>query len=167
MSAISNQSQSETPFRCPLVDILNGCYTANNMNRIFADILFISFASIALCGFSAMNHNGGNNHSGCIAAITQGENCLRVNDILSFAAFHLNTFKSFSEAVFNKSASVMLFLFAILAIGAALALIRGISPGKLNFTSNRYNKSLALFISPSEEQIMRWLSLRENSPSFS
>ncbi|MDO8505931.1 MAG: hypothetical protein Q7S48_05165 [bacterium] len=72
-------------------------------------LLLITFISIAVFGFLAMGHaSNGHMHGGCIAAAARASTCESDADD-SF--FHINVFKSFSQAMIS---SAMLFISALL-----------------------------------------------------
>lgn len=100
------------------------------------------------------------NHPSCIASAIQNGNCPIANTLFSFADFHLNALKFFSNAVFGANIlSLILTLFLVVGFTALLNefLIPGLARERENLT--RLNLSKAKW------KFSRWLSFRENSPT--
>ena len=124
--------------------------------------LLISFAAIAVFGFAMMGPD--NDHMGCIAAMAQGATaCPSAFDMV---ALHLNAFNMFSSAVFGQNILsvilalnifLLLFLFALFGSRFVSFPLGGDLRAKSYFEPPRPVFSIRL---------NRWLSLHENSPSF-
>jgi len=135
------------------------------MKVLLTIALFLSFLSVAVFGFLAINH-GSDKHNACIAAIAGKMPCLAEEGLLSLINFHLNALKSFSMAVFD--------LAQISAFNVALIFLSLMFLGRL-FVS-RFIPVLSKFVSPGFEiskqpnlfkiNFIRWLSLHENSPTL-
>ncbi len=117
-------------------------------------VLTLSFTAIAVFGAFAMNH--GNGHSGCIASVANGAPCPE-SDPAGFTAFHLNSFKNFSTAIFASFASVLFFgLFAFVAL-----FLRRVwrMPVFRHQSAVRALWRLENYHSPFRSQFTRWLAL--------
>ncbi len=133
------------------------------MKSLFAMLLIFGFAGVAVFGFAAMGHNE-TSHSKCLAATAQGIICPDAMSALDFAAFHLNTFRDFTTAIFSGSSlSALLLSLALLLLVGFGILTGGLNSPVLNFT-RRYKLSPA-YSSPLEQSLTRWLALHENSPA--
>ena|SRR3989344_4836090 len=134
--------------------------------KYFATLLLItSFTGIGILG---MNHGQahGMDPNNCIAATAKGMDCPKEEDLIDFAAFHIDAYKDFSLATFfSKSAMSMLLLaFAsLLFVGLALFSPHLFNPPQLAFYRYRFRDS---FFSPQKQQLTRWLALHENSPTI-
>src|SRR3972149_8517151 len=89
------------------------------MKSIFTTLLIFSFVGIAVFGFAAMGHSE-NSHSNCLAATAQGIICPDAMSALDFASFHINTFRSFTTAIFSGNA------LSALLLSIALSLLSGL-----------------------------------------
>ncbi len=131
------------------------------MRLIFSKVLILAFISLAVFGLFGMGDMNGS-HVNCIASEIQNGNCPVANTLFSFAGFHLNALKIFSSAVFGAN---------ILSLIIALFLIRGFI-GLLKFkflipVFARESENLTrLNLLKAGWKFSRWLSFRENSPSF-
>lgn len=116
------------------------------MNKFLTFFLILGFGALAVFGFLGMNHG----NSGCIAALASGIDCLSLN--------HLDIFKGFSTAT--------LVSFAVLSLFVALVFFaaRPIPPPPFVWLRLTAVENFASF---AKRQFIRWLSLHENSPSFS
>jgi hypothetical protein len=129
-----------------------------------AYILLISFVGVALFGYTGM-HTGMQNHEGgCIAALARGTDCPKQGNLVDYLAFHLDAFKNFSTATFNDIASSLLILSLFVALVTLWALRRrNLAPPKLAyFRLKQFNS----FHPPSQDELIGWLSLHENSPAL-
>jgi hypothetical protein len=125
--------------------------------------LLISFVAITVFGFAMMGPDDG--HMGCIAAMAQGAtNCPGAFDMVTL---HLNAFNMFSSAVFGQNILSAM----ILALNIFLLLLLSALFGShltLLFISGDF-RTRRCFEPPRPTfgiQLNHWLSLHENSPSF-
>ena len=135
------------------------------MKSALTIILILSFVGITVFGFSAMNH--GNGHGGCIAATSRLIDCpANASGILDFIAFHLNAFQNFSAAVMNDNILVAFLLLTAFLFAITSGYIDDkFFPEFSNPNSSRRRKYEKSFANPLKSQIIRWLTLHENSPS--
>jgi len=130
------------------------------MRFSFSMILILSFISLAVFGFFGMGEMN-NNHVSCIAAEIQNGKCPVTNTLFSFAGYHLDAFKVFSNAVFNGGV-LLLLIFAFLIFSFTNIL-------KLEFSSPIFasasRNSNQLNFTEAKCKFLRWLSFRENSPT--
>lgn len=130
------------------------------MRRLLALLTIIGFSGIAVFGVFAMNHGHGD--IGCIAASAQGSSCPNTSNVLSFIAFHVNAFKTFSTATFGSQA-----IDALLIITALLSIAVLLSTAGLAIVPASSNRRLSDFsVPPLKQQFTRWLAFHENSPSL-
>ncbi len=124
------------------------------MKALFSILAIISFVTIAVFGFSAMEQDPEHGHSKiCIATVANGFECPPGTNLIDF---HLNAFRTFSNAT--------LLAYSLLALFVALWTLPtgpfGLKPVLKFQTKDRG----PLFIS--RETILKsWFSLHENSPS--
>ncbi len=132
------------------------------MRFFLPTVLIISFVSIAVFGFVAMNHRGGN-HFGCVASTAKAINCSNRLDTLAFISFHFGVLKSFSAAT-----TASLTIAALLLISAlAAVLITNLRANKiLNFLAFKLSIKETDSYFAKKQQLIRWLAIHENSPSF-
>ena len=137
------------------------------MKLALTTILLVGFVGIVVFGLITMNHRNAYDHNGCILATTQGADCSKVTDSLSFVAFHLDAFKNFSTAVFsNNILSIFLAIVALISlVGFGISLRVNVQHSQLNFFSRR-RRFLESFCPPFQKELTRWLALHENSPAF-
>src|SRR3989338_312693 len=135
------------------------------MRFTITTLLVVSFVGVAVFGFFGMGHSEQSHEGGCIAASTQGADCPPNSDPIDSASFHLDAFKTFSAATFEKSTLASLLTLLLLAMVAVLGLLSGnlVSP-KLNLAYLRSKRS-EYFNLPPEYNLIRWLRLHENSPA--
>lgn len=121
--------------------------------------LIISFVSIAVFGFAAMDHGNGD-HSGCVASTAKAINCSGESGALAFIGFHFGAFKNFSTATFSGMSSV----FLLLSVLVFAILLKQSGNGFISIPIARYDR--AQFSSVQKERLTRWLAFHENSPSL-
>lgn len=123
-------------------------------------LLILGFAAVSIFGFSVMNHENESGHYNCVAAATAGINdCSESETALNMAVFHLNAFKSFSDAIPNILTLILFILLLPLAVVKFKVLLLN-----LNFSS--FLKNLKNFYFLPKLKIIHWLSIHENSPSL-
>ena len=139
-------------------------YTTSNSNMKTAISFFIilSFAGVAIFGFMAMNSHS----TGCIAETASGRGMpCPSHDAAGFLEFHLNAFKAFSLAIFEKSVINVLDVLIVLFVGVAFITRRKFVP-VFERTFYAFRKRIREQISFYKEQFIHWLCLFELSPSF-
>jgi len=135
------------------------------MKFLLTTFLIASFVGVAVFGVFGMGHSEQGHNGGCIAASTQGVDCPTNSDPIDSAAFHLNAFKTFSAATFEKSTLASLLTLLLLAMAAVLGLLSGnLTAPRLNLASSRFKRP-EYFNLPPEHKLTRWLRLHENSPA--
>lgn len=135
------------------------------MKIIFVNFIIFSFIAVAVFGFMAMNHNIGHESKGCIAVV-QGIDCKNTAGDFNLALFHINAFKGFSTALFNKSfiSVFLLFIFCVFFIkfwrkkNVYILLLKFLNLRKIFYFLESFFNS---FI----KELNHWLSLHENSPT--
>lgn len=134
---------------------------SNGVERAFAILLGISFAGIALFGFSVASASLGGTHVGCVADMfqeLQGKACPVSGSPFSLLSSHLESLQSFV----GNSGTVFLALFTLIALAFGISstrlepLFHSLIPVRLASTARSY--SLAKRI--------RWTSLHETSPTL-
>lgn len=135
------------------------------MRLIFTIFLIFSFLGIAVFGFAAMHRGMEHGHHGCIAMTANGLICLE-GSLFNSAILHLDTFKSFSTAVFTNNLMVILLALALIALAAIFnGRLFSVSPPVQS--PLLYSEKTAEFgFSPSLRKLVYWLSLHENSPAL-
>ncbi|OHA64270.1 MAG: hypothetical protein A2842_01780 [Candidatus Wildermuthbacteria bacterium RIFCSPHIGHO2_01_FULL_48_25] len=116
----------------------------------FLLLAFFASATVSVFAMGQMDE-----HGKCLAEVVQGKECPAQSGTLSYASFHLTSFKGFSTAVFAL---------ILLLAAAVLASTRSREPHALRFLW--FSRNLfSHFVSPLKQQITRWLSLRQLSPA--
>ncbi len=133
------------------------------MKSVITAFVIFSFVGIAVFGVFAMSHGMEQGHTGCIAATAQGTDCPKAGSILSFIAFHLETFRSFSTATFGQNIlSLFPLIVSLILLIATGRLYAGLgSSGPLL----RLKQSPEPYMSPFQQQSIRWLALHKHSPA--
>lgn len=136
------------------------------LQKTFLLLVLAAVGGITLFGyFAAHPVAGGEPHEGCFASIAAGVPCPGFRDTIRMALFHLSVFKNFSLAVVPASALLTISVW----LTAFLAVLVWSGRKNLGFILSGERDSKRLFgkrlISPQERQILRWLSIRENSPN--
>lgn len=128
------------------------------MKLALAAVLILSFASIGLFGFWAMNVG---EHGDCLAATAQRVGFCR-KDGAEFLNIHFNFFKNFSSAVLITGfVLTLVLLLAILLINFLSRLfVRQLFSGKV------FAGFIEFLESPLRAKIIHWLALHENSPAL-
>ena len=131
------------------------------MKTYISLLTIVAITSIAVFGFITMDHSGGT-HGGCIATANSAVDCPNAFAKLSdFISLHAGAFKVFTSAVFENNLLSMLLLFAL---GIVLIRLAVLLPNPQYQNINHVDNSNRLF-SPSQQALIRWLSLHENSPT--
>ncbi|MBI2639488.1 MAG: hypothetical protein HYW90_01180 [Candidatus Sungbacteria bacterium] len=130
------------------------------MKPLFTLFVLIGFVGIAVFGFMIMGH--GNDHGGCIVAIAKGIDCPEGWNTFSFAKFHLDTFRSFSAAIFSDSiGGLLLLLFFIVFWFGVIPRFQFYFLFNRPFAAYRFLDSSWLV----RRELTHWLALHENSPA--
>lgn len=86
------------------------------MKLVLVILLIFSFIAVGVFGFIAMNSNHGQaDEALCLATIAKFAGCLKEDNNLSLASFHIGVFKSFSNAVLAMALGI---LFGVVLIWA-------------------------------------------------
>lgn len=126
-------------------------------------LLVISLLGIAVLGLFSMDH--GNSHGGCWAITVNGADCPGNNGPIFFANFHLKAFQVFSTAVFNSTFSLLMVFGALLLLAGFWLLGYGDLQSPLT-TQSQYQRARSFKLPAFESNLIRWLSLKENSPAL-
>ena len=132
------------------------------MKFTLTTFLLVGFIGIAVFGFLAINHGGSHGHSGCLAAVAKGTDCPYETGTAASVAFHLDTFKGFSTAVFGENAGSAVTLLLLLLLSVGLGIGQRIYSRTLPLPFFLVHR---LFAQPFQLQFAQWLALHENSPS--
>lgn len=137
-----------------------------------ATLLIASYIAIGAFGVFGMHTQGDMNMQGhdmpqsnCVGATATGVDCPKQANLIDFANFHINAFRGFSVAIFGQNilASILVLVTWIAGIGLGALLASYLSLSQPHLAYSRYRlKQLSL--SP-QDQLLRWLSLHENSPA--
>ena len=128
------------------------------LRKVFIVLFLGAFFSISLLSFLAMDST---THISCLAERMQGTSC-PINDPFAALAFHLDAFKYFGTAIVGSYVSALSLLLTLFIGLTALIIIPKNYP---NLSAFSYKRT-----APPQTSIRkktRWLSLHENSPSFS
>ena len=132
------------------------------MRFALTTLVVISFASIAVFGFFAMNHESGHSNSLCIAATTQSGVCPENGSRVALAAFHLGAYRTFTNAIVDVG--ILNILIAVLSF--LLLFIVALDIRKFRAEpSFVFLKKTPSPPQPIRLALGRWLALHENSPN--
>ena len=124
------------------------------MKEIGAGFLILSFVSVAVFGFLAMEHQAGHEMELCLAKTVQSAPCEKSGSLFA-STYHARVFKSFSLA-----------LLAALAVFAVFLLFMGHSPEPaLSFPDHFPEKASLKLISSMRLEKLKWLAFHETSPT--
>ena len=131
-------------------------------------MLLIGFAGVAIFGFVWMPHQM-SSHSGsdCIASLVVGKSlCPDGNNSFSYAFYHFQAYEFFSNAIIVSVAAVL----AIIAFAFMFEFVlKNFDPLSVSRNQIIYLKKRLLEITDSlcssSKNLIRWLSILENSPS--
>ena len=128
------------------------------MKMALAFLSIFIFTAITVFGLMAMDHGGG--HYGCIAARVSGAICPDAGP-LAVIGMHLKAFQNFSNAVFNPIFTI--FTLAVFVIFFSVFwLLQKNKPGLLVSFQESFKRAVFSFAG----QVIRWISLHENSPAL-
>ena len=131
-------------------------------------MLLIGFAGVAIFGFVWMPHQM-SSHSGsdCIASLVVGKSlCPDGNNSFSYAFYHFQAYEFFSNAIIMSVAAVLM----IIAFAFIFKFVlKNFDPLSVSRNQIIYLKKRLLEITDSlcssSKNLIRWLSILENSPS--
>src|SRR3989338_5421401 len=130
------------------------------MKGVIPILLMVAFAGMAVFSIFLMVADAMAGHDGCLAELANGGTCPSGNPF-SYLAFHFDAFKLFSTAIFTSG---LVILFIVLAFSFGLPKL---TDPKTNASIYwRYSKNLNFAAPPFKKQLIRWLALHKNSPSF-
>lgn|SRR3989338_7802421 len=128
-------------------------------------LLILSFFGVTVLGAWGMSFIDMHSHQGgCIASLANGFNCPNENSPWDFAYFHIDAFKSFSNATLSDGLvsliAVLVWLIGVFIYGWRSLTLWG---------SSDLAERLAHIFEPvnfsAHRHVLRWLSLHENSPT--
>lgn len=125
-------------------------------------LLIISALSVALFGFTMMEHVTGHEAGGCVASLGRVAPCPEAAGSIptDFIAFHLEVLKVFSAAPdFVKVMTALLFLLVLVVLGRLKFFWRDKVPSVNYSTMVRYADHES--ITPLEINLRQWLALHE------
>jgi hypothetical protein len=139
------------------------------MKKYLATILLIGFVGVAIFGFMWMPHQmSGHSGSDCIASLVVGKSlCPDGNNTFSYAFYHFKAYEFFSNAIIVSAVAVL----AIIAFAFILTFVLknfdplSISRNQIISLKKRLFEIIDSLCS-SYKNLIRWLSLLENSPSL-
>lgn len=139
------------------------------MKLLLITFLMVSFLGISVFSILAMGHGNEHFHGGCVASLAEGIPCRGQNADRGFLNFHVNAFKSFSEAVFNSGLSAFLGLM-VLMLGFLAVFYSGIFRRGYSYIFMRplgsFYHNLKDYVLPQNLiDMTAWLSLHEQSPA--
>jgi hypothetical protein len=135
------------------------------MKLLFITLLALSFIGVGVFGVFAMNHGFDQTHKDCIAVVSQGIECPKQDGILSLVAFHFDSFRSFSFAIFGGNFMSALLLAALmLTIASGIITKISFAPPATIKSYQRRQISDSYFFS-FRQKLVYWLTLHENSPA--
>ena len=136
--------------------------------KYFLAVFFILFMVVSVFGFAGMTHanHDGSVSGGCITSILDSSVC--VNDVLSMVIHHISAYQSFSQFLINYLGTTF-FLLLLSALMAGMFLLwRALNLWLKHFSPFAFLRDKFKIVGRNaNSQILNWLSLLENSPSFS
>ncbi len=142
------------------------------MKSLLTTLLITSYVAIGVFGVFGMHTQADMNMQGhdtapstCLAATAKGVDCPKEAGPIDFAGFHIDAFRGFSLATFGENILASFLILVLLAVGVGLSRLLGnyLSPPQLNLAYSRYGPEQVSL--PLKQQLLRWLSLHENSPT--
>ena len=125
---------------------------------VFISLLFIFVLFSVFGAFSLANM--GENGEDCWAAAAFGVDCKDMNSLASFN-FHSGALAKFSSAIFQNIFLLVLVPAVLFIVSRKIPAKAPVAISRINFSHR--NKELKL----NQNKFTRWLSLFENSPSYS
>jgi hypothetical protein len=134
------------------------------MKYLITFILIISFAGIAIFGFTLFAHGMNSSDSNCITSPIDGTVC--PTSIAAMTLHHISSLQTLLTAVTPSISNWLLLLAFMLLVSVSVFLLyKNILFPKLELLRERL-RDLATDFSYSKQKIISWLSLFENSPAF-
>ncbi len=132
------------------------------MKKLLSLLIIISVLVIGVFGFTSMNH-GANHSVGCIASAVDNTPC--PENIAAMSVHHIQAFISFFSVIPSIPFIFLLVLFLAVFLSAGFLYIkyRDLLLTNLAFWRIRHDPERQL---ARPREIIRWLSLLENSPSM-
>lgn len=146
----------------------------NSMKHLLTLILLISFVGIAVFGFTLFTHgmdSSENTHgvassdNNCVTSPIDGTVCPK--SIVAMTLHHISSLQTLTTSVVPSISNWLLLLaFILLILVSVFLLYKNLLFPKLELLPKRL-RDLEVNLSYSKQKIISWLSLFENSPSFS
>lgn len=134
------------------------------MKYLITFILIISFAGIAIFGFTLFAHGMNSSDSNCITSPIDGTVC--PTNIAAMTLHHISSLQTLLTAVTPSISNWLLLLaFMLLVSVSVFFLYKNLLFPELELLRERL-RDLATDFSYSKQKIISWLSLFENSPAF-
>ena len=134
------------------------------MKSILTLILIISFAGIAVFGFTLFSHGMSESTSGCITSPIDGTPC--PTNIVAMTLQHISALQTLTTSVMPSFSSWILLLAFILLVSFSISTFyKSLFYPKLEFSHQRL-RDLASNSFYSKQKITSWLSLFELSPAL-
>ena len=130
------------------------------MKYLLTTIMLISFVGIAVFGFVFWASGMNEHNADCITSPIDGTPC--PVSIVGMTLQHISTLQNFSQALVPSTVLLLLVALFSLAISFHFLLKNLISPS-IRFSFQRRNDPAKFH---SQQKIISWLSLLENSPAF-
>lgn len=133
------------------------------MKLVFAVLTVAGLLVVAVFGFLAVGGMVKYGHRNCAVAAVAGQNCPETNS-LAFVIFHLNALRNFGQAISAASSVSLVAVAALLAVfGLVFTALGVVQAGFIVRPLQERNLRASAAIS--QKQFVRWLALREKSPS--
>jgi len=127
-------------------------------------ILLASFIAVIMFSFVGMHAGAQDHNGGCVFASSQGIDCPRQFNFLDYISFHFNSLRNFSTVATSDSLLSLLLMSFLFAAAIGLGVPRGsLTPPKFLPAYHQYRSEF--FRLPQKNELLRWLSLHENSPA--
>ncbi|RJR12497.1 hypothetical protein C4585_03655 [Candidatus Parcubacteria bacterium] len=125
-------------------------------------ILLTAVLAVGVFGFAGMSHDMSHGSGNCIAS-SANNYAVCPQDFVSSALYHINAYKSFTEAVAaTPLISLILALLALLLYLAIQRVFRGLAPVSVAVSSHAIPHRSVPY---TKIEFIRWLSRFENSPT--
>ncbi|MFZ3011422.1 MAG: hypothetical protein WA060_00250 [Minisyncoccia bacterium] len=135
------------------------------MKRLLTFILIVSFVGIAFFGFTVFAHGMNSSDNNCVTSPIDGTVC--PTSIVAMTLHHISSLQTLLTSVTPSMSSLLMLLAFILLVSVSIfQLYKNLLFPKLELLRKRLH-DLETNLSYSKQKIISWLSLFENSPSFS
>ena len=128
--------------------------------RYLSALLLIGFVGLAVFGVLNLHIEMQEHDSGCIAAVAQGVDCPKEDNVFAYLSFHIETLKNLSTAALG---SLLILPLLVAAIAKRFGWEDSALP-QISFLYSRLKHSY-LFSARPRDQLIGWLALHENSPA--